>query len=366
MRRVNDYRLEMDIEPVGSVLVRGCVLVCVFCGAFFAFAPSLRAQIQSTPLTTWTVTIVLPPKLMAGHPATLAVLGVDGKLASNVTVDLGNGQSVKTDRTGRAFFTVPATGDYLLAKASGASVAALIDPAVGASEPQEITLPPAVSVRDHFWICGGGLRGDADANSVRINGQPALVLAASPECLVALPGQGTKPGPASLTVEAPGVQWSATTMLVALEFETPTPALEPGRKGQLIVRVHGSSQKLGIVVQNKTPGVLRFLKGDAQEIFTSGSPENFVAVKVQAITSGDFSFRAYLIPAPEIPEAERYLLGAVPVAPKDLQRDIKSLADRLAHHPRDAEIVRVELQQIATQTMAGDFRTLLDAARAAL
>ena len=356
----------MDRERVGSVMIGACVLVCVFCRTFFALVPSLHAQIQSTPLTTWTVTIVLPPKLMAGHPATLAVLGVDGKLASNVTVDLGKGQSVKTDRTGRAFFTVPATGDYLLAKASGASVAALIDAAVGASEPQGITLPPVVSVRDHFWICGGGLRGDADANSVRMNGQHALVLAASPECLVALPGPGTKPGPASLTVEAPGVQWSATTTLVALEFEPPTPALQPGRKGQLIVRVHGSSQKLGIVVQNTTPGVLRFQRGDGQEVVTGGGEENFVGVKVQAVTSGDFSFRAYLIPAPEIPEAERYLRAAVSFAPKDLQREIKSLADRLAHHPRDAEIVRIELQQIATQTMAGDFRTLLDAARAAL
>ena len=127
MRRAPDYRLEMDRERVGSVMIGACVLVCVFCRTFFALVPSLHAQIQSTPLTTWAVTIVLPPKLMAGHPATLAVLGVDGKLASNVTVDLGKGQTVKTDRTGRAFFTVPATGDYLLAKASGASVAALID-----------------------------------------------------------------------------------------------------------------------------------------------------------------------------------------------------------------------------------------------
>jgi hypothetical protein len=328
--------------------------------------PSPRAQVQSTPLTTWTVTIVLPPRLMTGHPATLAVLGVDGKLASDVTVDLGNGQSVKTDRTGRALFTVPATGNYLLAKASGASVAALIDPAVGASEPQGVTLPPVISLGDDFWVCGGGLRGDADANSVKINGQHALVLAASPECLVTLPGPDTKPGPAELKVEPPGVQWSATATLVSLEFEPPSPALQPGNKGDLIVRVRGSNQKLGIVVQNKTPGVVRFLRGDAQEAVTSGGSENFVAVKVQAVTSGDFSFRAHLLPTPQIPEAERYLQAAMLLAPKDMQREIKSLADRLAHHPRDVQIVGLALQQIATQTIVGDLRTLLNAARSSL
>jgi hypothetical protein len=366
MEAAPDYRREVDFERVRSALISASISTCLFCGILFALVSTLGAQIQSTPLTTWTVTIVLPPKLMAGHPATLAVLGVDGKLASDVTVDLGNGQSVKTDRTGRALFTVPATGDYLLAKASGASVATLIDPAVGASEPQGITLPAVVSIRDHFWICGGGLRGDADANDVIMNGQHALVLAASPECLVALPGEGTQPGPASLEIEAPGVQWSATTTLVSLEFEAPNPVLEPGRKGQLTVRVRGSSQKLGIVVHNQTPGVLRFSKGDAEEVVTGGGPGNFVAVNVQAITSGDFSFQASLLPAPEVPAAERYLLAAVPAAPSDLRRQIESLADRLALHPRDAQNVRAELQRIATQTIAGDFRTLLEAARAAL
>jgi hypothetical protein len=348
--------------------VEGALIRAAACAylAIICFAPVLYAQVQSSPLTTWTVTIVLPPKLMAGHAATLAVLGVDGKLASDVTVDLGNGLTVRTDRTGRALFTVPPTGDYLLAKASGTSAAALVDPAVGASVPQGITLPPIISVHDQFWICGGGLHGDADANSVRINGVHALVLASSPECLVALPAPDSKPGPASIHVDAPGIEWSATTTLVSLEFEAPQPGLEPGRKGQLLVHVRGSTLKLGIVVQNKTPGVLGFLRGDVQELFTGGSTDNFVAVKVQAITSGDFSFRAYLIPPPEIPEAERFLRAAAAAAPKESQREITSLAGRLAHHPRDAQTVRIELKQIASRTLAGDLRTLLDAARASL
>jgi len=303
---------------------------------------------------------------MAGHPATLAVLGVDGKLAPDVTVDLGNGQSVTTDRTGRALFTAPPTGDYLLAKASGASVAALVDPAAGASEPHATALPAVVSVRDRFWICGAGLRGDADANSVTINGQPAIVLAASPICLVALPGPKAEPGRASLSIEAPGVKWSATTTIVSLEFEAPNPALKPGQKGQLKIHVRGSNQKLGIVVQNQTPDVLRFPRGDLQALLTSGGAENVTGLRVQAVTSGDFSFRARLVPAADAAAAERYLLAAEPLAPKELQREILDMADRLEHHPRNAQTVRARLQKIVRNTMTGDFRTLLEAAQSAL
>jgi len=303
---------------------------------------------------------------MAGHPATLAVLGVDGKLAPGVAVNLGDGQSVTTDRTGRALFTAPAFGDYLLAKASGTSAAALIDPAVGASEPQGMTLPGIVSVRDRFWICGGGLTGDADADSVKIDGQPALVLAASPECLAVLPGPNAKPGQASIAVEAPGVQWSGTTTLVSLEFEAPHAVLLPDQKGQLLVHVIGSEQKLRIVVQNQTPGVLRFLRGDAQELVTKGGPQNAVELRVQAVRSGDYSFHARPLSAPDAQTAERYLRVAQPIAPADLQDDLKKLAGRLARHPRDFQMVRAELGHILRDTMAGDFRTLVEAARAAL
>jgi hypothetical protein len=356
----------MKTSPHSPAAAIAFASLIILCAALFAPTAPLRAQIQSTPLTTWRVTIVLPPKLMAGHPATLAVLGVDGKLASGVAVDLGGGESVTTDRTGRALFNVPASGDYLIAKASGTSVAALVDPAVGASEPEAIRLPAIASVRDGFWIGAAGLRGDADANTVRVNGQLALVLAVSPECLVALPGLNTAPGPVSVTVEAPGVQWSATTTLVSLGFESPNPPLQPGQKGQLAVHVRGSNQKLGIVVQNESPGVLRFLKHDVQEVVTSGGPDNTATIKVQAITSGDFSFRARLVSAPDVAAAERYLLAAEVLAPKDLQRPLLEFARRLMRHPRDVPVVRAQLQQIATSTMAGDFRTLLDAAESAL
>jgi hypothetical protein len=358
-----------------DLLAAVCASLSLFGASLVAHAPALRAQeqppaqaqpAQANPYTTWTLTIVLPPRLMAGHPATLAVLGVDGKLASGVTVTVGDGQTLTTDHTGRAIFTVPASGDYLLARGAGASVAALIDPAVSESEPKQTTVPPVVSVRDSFWICSGGLGGDADANSVRINDEPALVLAASPECIVVLPSPKAEPGPATISIEAPGTQATATTTLVALEFDAPQPALLPGKKSQLNVRVRGSDQKLGVMVKNETPGVLRFVRGDAQELLTGGGPQNVATLEALAIRSGDYSFRARVLPPPDLAIAQRYLKAATALAPKEIQNEMKGFSRRLERHPRDTQIVRAELGQILTQTIGGDFRTLLDAAWEAL
>ena len=299
---------------------------------------------------------------MAGHPATLAVFGVDGKLAPGVSVTLSDGQTLTTDRTGRATFTAPPSGEYLLAKGSGASVAALIDPATGASEPRETTAPPVISLHDRFWACTAGLRGDADANSVRINGEAALVIAASPECLVALPSPKAAAGPATISIEAPGVEANAKATLVALEFDAPQPPLVPGKKSRLDVRVRGSEQKLGLVVDNVTPGVLKFALGDSQEVTTRGGPQNAAALDVQAIRSGDYSFRARLVPAPDPAVAQKYLLAAAALAPEESRGDLRGFAKRIARHPRDLPAVRAQVGELLAQTIAGDFRTLLNAA----
>ena len=225
------------LSVVRNFTVNAMLGLTLFCGILFS--GTLASQTQPSVSNTWMVNIVLPPELMAGHPATLGVLGVDGKLAAGVKVDLGDGLSVTTDRTGRALFTVPSSGDYLLAKASGASAAALIDPATGASEPKSVSLPPVVSVRDRFWICGAGLYSEADANSVRINGEAAVVLAASPVCVVVLAEPTLRNGTSLYFSAGAGVRWDAATTLVSLQFVAPNPALQPGQKGKLAVRAYG-------------------------------------------------------------------------------------------------------------------------------
>jgi hypothetical protein len=362
----------MTAHPKRSFTKRFCA--CLLAGAFSAallssasltLPSAVRGQATSTPLTTWAVTIVLPPKIVAGQPATFAAFGVDGRLASGVTVDVG-GEKVTTDRSGRGHFTAPTSGSYLLAKASGGSFAALVDSAPPARGSQAIAVESVISLHDRFSICGAGLSGDADENRVRINDRPNLVLAASPECIVVLPGPKVTPGSATISVAAPGLQASAAASIVSLEFEPPNPALLPGKQGNLAVRVQGSEQKLQLVVENKTPGVLRFLKGDAQEVVTAGGSQNLAEIKVQAITSGDFSFHARLVPAPDVEAARRYLEAAAGLAPENLRGDIKGLASRLSRHPRDFEKVARALDDIRFSTMAGDFRTLLDAASGAL
>jgi hypothetical protein len=340
-------------------------LACVACGcSFLICAPTAHAQ--STPATTWTVSIVLPPRLVAGQPATLAVLGVDGRLADGITVDVGKGQRVKTDKSGRAFFTAPTDAPVLIATAAGNSAAALIDtPAAGAGE-QGSSVAPVVSRVDRFSVCGGGFRGDVDANRVSINGERAFVLASSPECIVVLASPRALPGPAKLAIEMPGAQWAAATTLASLHFDPPLPPLVPEKRSKLALHVQGTDQALRVWVVNQTPGVLRFLRGDRQEVLTSGGAQNSAEIEVQAIATGDFSFHGRILAAPDAGIARRYFTAAESTAPKDLQHEVKNLADRLTHHPDDTQKVWRETEEILSTTMAGDFRTLMESAAAAL
>lgn len=303
---------------------------------------------------------------MAAHPATLAVFGFDGKLDPGVSVGLSDGESVTTDRTGRAHFTAPVTATFLLARAEGVTAATLINPAAGASEPKTVTLPHLASLHDNFWLCGPGVQGNANADSVSVNDRRALVLASSPECLVVLPPPDTSPGPASVSVKAPGVHWTASMTFVSLTFQRPRPSLLPGQKGRMVVRVHGSLAKLNLKIENTSPGVLRFSRGDVQQVRTSGGVRNSASIKVQAIRSGDFSFRARIIPPPAPAIAANYLRAAAPLAPRNLRREIEKLARRLARHPRNVKSERRDLIRVLDQSIPGDFRTLLSAAYSAL
>lgn len=142
--------------------------------------------------------------------------------------------------------------------------------------------------------------------------------------------------------------------------------MQPGKKTQLMVRVYGSDAKLRIRVENQTPGILRFLQGDVQELTTTGGPQNFAELDAQPLRSGDFSFDARLLPVPDEHAARQYLEAALPLAPKDAQRNIGRLAKQIERHPRDVDDVRRGLDEILTATMAGDLRTLLAAARTSL
>src|SRR3984957_15062026 len=192
-----------------------------------------RARAQSSPSTTWAVSIVLPPKLVAGKIATLAVLGVDGRLAEGITVTLGDTLRVTTDKTGRATFTTPSGAAVIIANGSGNSAAALVDAAEPANEKKPLIVSPVISLVDQFSVCGGHFLEQADANRVTLNDERAFVLAASPECLVVLANPRTLPGPTKVAIENSSGRWEANTTLVSLHFDPPIPALVPERKSKL-------------------------------------------------------------------------------------------------------------------------------------
>jgi hypothetical protein len=360
--------LVVSLTPKNRILIVSLgILLALFTTARSAYCRPHAPQTQAVPFATSTVTIVLPPKLMAAHPATLAAFGLDGKLAPGISVALSDGESITTDRTGRVHFTAPASATFLLAQAEGVIATALVDPPSGASEPKSVTLPPYVSLRESFWLCGPGLQGDANADTIAINAHPTLVLAASPECLATIAPPGTAPGPASIDVTAPGVHWTVETTFVSLEFEPPRPALLPEKKGRLIVRASGTAAKLDLIVENTSPDVLRFLRGGALQLRTSGGADNSASIEVQAIRSCNFNFHARIVPPPNPAIAARYLQAASPFAPtRDARRKIEKLAKRLAHQPRNVDSERRDLARILNQTIPGDFRTLLAAAYAAL
>jgi hypothetical protein len=321
---------------------------------------------QSAASNKWTVTIVLPAKVVAGRPATLAVLGVDGRLASDVTLDLGGGQHVVTDATGRASFIAPSAGSVLIAKGSGSSTAALLDANPPENPTDAIWAAAVASLHEPFSICGSRFRSDADANHVRLNGEPALVMASSPECLSVMPGPKAAAGPAAISVQTASGQWTAHTTLVSLEPQFPSPALLPGQKGRLSVNARGTDEPLRIAVANETPGILRFLKGDVRELVTSGGKENCASLEVEAIRSGDFSLDARLLPSPDVNAARRYLEAAAPLAEKADEQEIDRLARVLGRNPRNLEGPRRDLDKIIIRIIEGDLRTILAAARAKL
>jgi hypothetical protein len=364
---MNSYQRQAKIFKTMSVFFCGAASIIFL--ALGALSSLLPVHAQTANAATWYVTIVLPSKIVAGRPATLAILGADGRLAPNVPVTIGEGQSLKTDATGRAFFTAPAMPGVLFAEASGASAVVLVDenPPPGAqTAKEELAVPPVISLKDRFSICGGGFRGDADENRVTMNGDRALVVASSPECLVVLPSPRATPGPAKLSIESSGTLRNANTTLVSLQFEAPQAAPLPGQRGELTVHVEGSDAPLDVTIQNETPGVLEFLKGDTQEVRTTGGAHNIANVAIGAIRSGDYSFTAKLVPSLDISAAERYLRAAVPLAPKPLQHRVNASADRLATHPKDHEKIKQDLSKLISATIPGHFRTLLEAAQAAI
>jgi len=322
---------------------------------------------QSAPGTT----IVLPPKLLAGQQATLAVLDSSGRLASSAVVEFSGGERVTTDATGRAVFTAPAEPGVLLAHLPGrggrtsATVAAPVpNPADGL---QVLDSPAVVSVDDRLVVEGTGFRGDANSIQATIGGQPALVLASSPLSLVLLPNPRVKPGPTQLVIEVGGRSPGPVPItLVSLGIVPPENALKPGEKGVLTVRVRGTDQRLVIEARNLAPEVVNLLRGNVLRVTSSGGAVNEVLIEMQGVRAGEFSVSVRLVPGvsglPDVEAARQKLIVARQMAPEDWQERVSRLIRRIERDPQDALKVRDELEKMLAEIPPGEFGRQLEAA----
>jgi hypothetical protein len=254
--------------------------------------------------------IILPPKLIAGAQATLAVLDSQGRLLPNISVELSGGHKVTTDVTGRALFEASGQPGTMVAKISGRGIS--VSTTVLASEDSGphaasagppggvnvISYPRVVALHDRFSLEGSGFRGAADSNRIYLNGDPCLVLASSPVSLVVLPGPRVPVGDVKLHVTVGGIDAGLFSVsAVLLEFSGPTDAVNAGSTGKLILRAHGTTEPLLLEVRNGSPGVIQLSKGNVQRLKTSGGDQNIAPVDVQFVTGGNYFVSARLISA---------------------------------------------------------------------
>ena len=316
-------------------------------------------------------TIVLPHKLAAGEPATLAVLDATGRLVPQAVVAFTGGEHVVTDATGRVAFAAPDAPGVLRAHlpATGASAsttvfAPLLNPPDGV---QVAECPRVISLTDRFAVTGFGFRGEADGNRTLLGGQPALVLAASPVALVLLPGPRASPGATELLIEAGGRSPGPVPVtLVSLEITSPGKRLAQGEKGKLTVRVRGTDQKLQVEARNQTPEVVELSGGNVQRVISSGGSSNVAEIELEGVRPGDFSVSARLVPVasglPDVEAVRRQLQAARQLATGDWRKRVDHLLERLDRDAQDVAGVRDELEKLLAIQPPGEFGRLVEAA----
>jgi hypothetical protein len=243
----------------------------------------------------------MPRRVVSGERATLAVLDVNGRLTPGVTVNFSNGDRLTTDATGRALFVAPLNPGVMFASIAGRAgqvATAILTPAEAASSSIEISSVPAVvSLADRFEISGRGFCGDADANQVTIDRQPALVLASSPTSLVVLPPIEMKAGGAAVEVScAKHTAPPFLTTFVALDLEADSSPLKPGEHRSLLVQVRGTISKIVLEARNLGPDIAELTGGTVVKRSSSGGTNNVARFDLVGRKRGSFLVSIRLVP----------------------------------------------------------------------
>jgi hypothetical protein len=264
------------------------------------FAPAAHCQ-QQPPTPTAARILLLPRRIVSGERATLAVLDVNGRLTPGVTVNFSNGDRLTTDQSGRGLFVAPLNPGVIFGSLPGrpgrvaTAIVSPTDPSVSQVEVKAV--PRIASLSDRFDILGSGFCGDADANTVTIGGQAAIVLASSPTALVVLPPADLDPGIATVQIGCGKNTVPTFSMIfLGLELHADSSPLAPGEHRRLTVSVTGTTSKISLEAFNLAPSVAELVGGDAVRHSSSGGAENTARFEVIGLRRGSFLISIRLVP----------------------------------------------------------------------
>jgi len=292
------------VRSFARLLTHACLAVT------FLLAAGPRVAAQQAPAASGARILLLPHKLVSGERATLAVLDIGGRLTPGVTINFSNGDKVTTDATGRALFVAPLNLTHISASIQGRSgrvTSTILAAEDVPSATEAVTEAPRIaSLADRFELYGHGFCGDADANHVTIAGLPGLVLASSPGSLSVLPPTDMDPGPAEVNVSCGQKSTDAFTItFVSLELEASNAPLAPGEHRTLIVRVRGTTAKVGVEAHNLGPDVAELTGGASVKATSTGGADNVASFELVGKKHGGFTVSIRLLSPFSPPKRER-------------------------------------------------------------
>ncbi len=335
--------------------------------------------------------VILPEQLIADRPATLAVLDANGQLVPAVDLKLSGGGKVTTDATGRAVFTAPASPGIFTAEVTenGLTFTTIVlpEPDTSAGHSSEhssvdvasnskdgsplVVFPSNVSLRDSFALEGTGFAGDVHFDRVLLGSFPALVLAASPTALVAVPDAKTATGATKLVVTVKGRSSEpASVTVVSLKVTGPDKPLAAGEKSMLTVAVDGSKERLTIEVRNFSPEIISLLHGNVQRVTTHGGELNVAKIEVEGVTPGDYSVSAHIVTGTAtmtgIETARQRLLAALQFANAKWIARINTIVQRMDRDPQNVAESRRDIERLMRDRPQGQLADMLKLAWQAL
>ncbi len=313
--------------------------------------------------------IILPLELIAGEPATLAVLTPDGHVAPGVRIVLSSGQVLTTDESGRAHFLVPSQTGPLFARMLGSEIreaADVLPEQLSNGHLQLTQVPQIASASERLVISGSGFAGDADKNSVEVDGKRALVLASSPVQLVLAPLADTALGPEKLFITTRSGEMTANiTFVNIVPMSFSDVQIRSGKEAAIHLLVQGTAEPLNMEIKNLTPGVAQFKRGNMLLVRSKGGTDNWAIIRIKGLAAGQFSYSVGL-KAPSVTLNARvtrdFLRAAQKIAGADTGKKINSIVKELQQRGANWDNLSKRLREIAESGGSPDFQALIRAA----